>query len=413
MNLSISQRDRCRNCGSSHLNNFLTLPKMPLAEGHVAPDSTDAAFVFDLKIYWCKDCGVVQTLHDIDLADYYADYDYTVSSSSLVQTFMRSFADESWRRFGMQPGDVVIEIGSSDGYQLKCYKDLGAKVLGFEPAAGLVRAARGMDVDTLECLFTADTITQIPSDLLPAQAVIAQYTFDHLPDPTSFLETIKQVLDPHRGVVIIEVHDFEKIVERREACLLTHEHSIYLSEDSIERVFAQAGFRLVCTDLVPEALRRGNSLIGVGTPADSSILSQQPKAERASIRQLREGVTYEAFAKDVLVAHQHFAEAVRKLRCQGKRVAGYGAAGRGVNTILIAGLTDDDLVAMYDMNTKLQGMLMPGTRIPVKAPEALYDDQIDEVIVFCYGYLDEIRQYFSTFTERGGRITSMLDYLKS
>ena len=42
----------------------------------------------------------------------------------------------------------------------------------------------------------------------------------------------------------------------------------------------------------------------------------------------------------------------------------------------------------------------------------LFKDPIDEVIVFAYGYMDEIKSMLSPLVERGGRLTSLLDLLR-
>ncbi len=385
---------------------------MPMPEGHTDPAKAEVAFTAPLPIYVCQACRVVQTLHDIDLSDYYTDYRYTVSRSKFVQDFMQCFAERVWRTFDFAEEDVVLEVGSSDGFQLKCFQQLGGHVLGFEPSETLAAAARASGVDTVQALFTREALDLIPSAMRPVQAVVIQYTFDHLPDPVGFLEAVREILDPQRGVVVIEVHDFEKIVERREACLFCHEHATYLSVDSLEAVLNQAGFVTARADLVPEDKRRGNSLIVAGTPASSRVPRvAPPRSELLDSLQQRE--PYDQFARDVIRSHGRLAAHVREMHAQGHTVAGYGAAARGVNTLTIAGLDGELIKCVYDMNPQLQGLELPGLGIPVPPPEQLLHDAIDEVIVFRYGYLEEIRQTYASYLNAGGRIVSMLEYLSS
>ena len=412
MDFAVKQYDNCRVCGDRNPYRFLTLKSMPMPEGHYRPGEEDGVFLLDLPIYWCADCFSVQTLHDVDLSGYYLDYSYTVSRSTLVQEFMKRFAQETWARFGFRRGDVVLEVGSSDGYQLKCFRDVGARVLGFEPSVPLVAASRANGVGTIQALFAADSIALIPDNLLPVQAMIAQYTFDHIPRPVQFLAAVGEVLDPVRGIVILEVHDFEKIVERREACLFNHEHSTYLTEESIARVFERAGMRLVCSNLVPMDLRRGNSMIAVATPEGSSVPSEPPRTSEV-LTSLRTREAYDAFARYVCRAHENLARHVRNLRARGKTVAAYGGASRTINTLTIAGLTSKDILCAYDMNEGLHGLVMPGVNVPVMPPEQAFEDQVDEIIVFNYGYMTEIRDFLGPFAEKGGRVVSMLELLRA
>jgi hypothetical protein len=104
-------------------------------------------------------------------------------------------------------------------------------------------------------------------------------------------------------------------------------------------------------------------------------------------------------------------EYVRDARAAGRTVAGYGAGGRGVLTIAQAGLTADDIAYVCDGNSAFHGLLMPGSRVPVAAPSRLRDEPVDEVIVFSYGYIEEIRHSLADVASRGTRISSLIDLL--
>jgi len=405
------RRDRCRLCGFGRVQSFLTLPAMPLPLGHVPPEKKDEAFLADLELFFCPDCLAVQTLVDHDLDDYYAAYSYAVSDSALMRDYTETFARASWDRFAWRAGDRVIEVGSGDGGQLLAFQKRGARVLGVEPSTGLAARAEARGVPTLPLPFDEQTARRLPPDFARPQAIVCQYTFDHLTEPAAFLRAAARLLDPERGVLLIEVHDFEQIVARREGCLFTHEHATYLTAESLANALKVAGLRLVETGLVPERARRGNSLVVAAAMADSHIQGS-PLPETALLRSLRDFSAYETFGEDLLRVHQRLAERVRARRRRGRAMAGYGAAGRGVNTCAIAGLTDRDLFACFDKNERLHGLLMPGSLIPVAAPDKLRDAEPCDVIVFSYGYLEEIRRDLAPFIRRGGRLISLLDFLR-
>ncbi len=413
----IHHRSACRLCGAASPRRFLHFANMPLTDDFVTAARRGQEFRADLDIYFCPACGAAQTLHDVDVGDYYRDYRYTVSASPLARRFMQRLAEETFRRFQLRPGARVLEIGSGDGHQLACFRDCGARVLGFEPSRDLVAASRAAGVDALQCLFGAETVARIPSDMRPAQVVLLTYTFDHLPDPPGFLEAVRPVLDPERGVLLIEVHDLAKIVARCETCLFEHEHTIYLHEPSMERALERSGFKLLTADLLPEKERRGNSLlVAAGLRAgehDALTLPRPlPGREGSSPRDpLDDWATYERFGQRVEQAHAGLRAYVRKQLAQGRRVAGYGAGGRGVMTLAMAGLTAGDVVFLCDRNASFHGLYTPATHVPVVPPERLLAEPIDEVIVFSYGYMDEIRAELREFEARGGRFTSVLDLL--
>ncbi len=406
----IHRRAACRVCGAAEPRRVLRFEGMPFTDEFVSVEHRGREFVADLDIHACDACGVVQTQHDVEIAEYYRDYTYTVSSSTLAREFMSRLADAAQRWLGLRPGDRVLEVGSGDGFQLGCFASHGLRVLGFEPSEPLVEVARAQGVETILGLFDAAAASRIAADYLPVQCVLLTYTFDHLPDPPAMLETIRSILDPQRGVLIIEVHDLGRIVERCETCLFEHEHSIYLDRATATGVLARGGFRVLDLELVPESQRRGNSLLLAAAPHGAALTPGWPAECRLPPRDPTADL--DAFARDVAARLGSLREHVRRQRGAGRRIAGYGAGGRGVMTLAQAGLGAEDIVYLCDQNPSFHGLLTPATHVPVAPPQRLRDDPVDEVIVFSYGYLAEIRAALADVAARGTRFVSMLDLLR-
>jgi len=414
MRLAMSQRTTCRVCGGADVRPFLHFERYPLSDNILDDDgpAADAREVLaDYRAHYCDGCGVVQNLTDFDWSGYYQDYDYTASTSAFARAFMDKVTAAMAREFGLGEGDTALELGSSDGAQLASFAAAGFRVFGFEPSFGLAERARAAGVPTTTALFDREGLRDIPRELLPAQVICSFYTFDHLPDPQGALEAMAEVLDRQRGVVLIEVHDLERIVARKEACLFCHEHTVYPDRESLARMFERAGLRLVHDQLVPENERRGNSLLVAAVHCDNPY---RPKLlpESDLLRALREWPTYARFADDVRAAHARLADTVRAWRREGRRVAGFGASARSISTLSIAGLTRDDVEVVYDNNTSLHGRFLPKTRVPVRSPAEIPSSPFDDVVVFAYGYFDEIAEDLRPYLARGGRLHSLLDLLR-
>lgn len=410
MKASIHHRTTCRLCGGGDLKEFIRFPAMPFTDEFVSEARRGQEFRADIPVFWCAECHSAQTRHDVEVTEYYRDYRYTVSSSPFARRFMQRLAEALFQRYGLRPGDRVIEVGSGDGHQLACFRNLGARVLGFEPSAELTRAAESVGVPTVQTLFSGESAGEIPADLRPAQGVLLTYTFDHLPEPRPFLELVRSVLDPQRGLLVIEVHDLARIVDRREICLFEHEHSIYLTGLTMQRLLERCGFRLLSTDLLPARERRGNSLLVVAAPA-ATTLHTSNFAPDADDLALEDWKRLSSFGQEVRDGIARFRAHLDAQRAAGRRVAGYGAGGRGVMTLAMAGLGRDDVRYLCDQNASFHGLYTPATHLPVVAPEHVDREPVDELVVFSYAYLEEIRQRLSGFAGRGGRFTSILDLL--
>ena len=381
-----------------------------MTDEFVTAEELGTEYTADLNIYFCDACRMVQTLHTMEPGKYYREYGYTVSASPLAQRFMRRLAEETFRRFGFQGSDRVLEIGSGDGFQLACFKERGARVLGFEPSGDLCRRARENGVKSVQRLFTTAETDQIPDELRPAQVVLLSYTFDHLPDPQAVLEAIKTILDPQRGVLVIEIHDLEKVLERCETCLFEHEHTIYLHSGSLRRLLESAGYTFLTTRLLPDDERRANSLLVAVAPAGSEH-TPDASNHRSDSPHLDTWDCYAEFAGRVEESHKRLRQYVQGQIERGRQIAGYGAGGRGVMTLAMAGLDAASIVYLCDANPAIHGLYTPATHVPVVSPERLLEDSVDEVIVFSYGYLAEIRDQWRAFEARGGQFTSLLDVL--
>jgi SAM-dependent methyltransferase len=397
----------CRVCdaGKNSLSNFFHIDSLPMPEGHVVSDESE--YVYDMDIYWCKECGMVQTQLDLNLDDYYKEYVYTTGSSKYVEEYMQNFAQELCKEYFLTKDSLVVEVGSGDGAQLEKFRKLGCKVIGIEPSIILASEAEKKHIPTIVSMFNADTVCKLTQDYGNVDAIIIQYTFDHLQQPAEFIRDVSNLLSKN-GVLAIEVHDFEKIYERNEACLFTHEHSIYPTFNSIGSLMQLHGMKIIGTDVVSESKRRGNSIVIVA----AKLANKNKKIEESLTpisQQLKQESAYNEFGENIYYAHKKLRDYVTRQKEKGNKIAGYGAAGRGVDTCVISGLNDKLITCVYDMNTAFHGKKMPVSNIEVRDPGELFNDNPDELIVFSYGYIDEIKQLYKNHPVC---IISLLDLIK-
>lgn len=410
MKYNVTHLDGCRICGNNSLYCFLTLDQMPFTDDFIYPENAGKEFLYSISIYWCNHCGTVQTQHDVEVNEYYQDYQYSVGESAFASAFMTAMAQKLCSTYFPGKADIkVLEIGSGDGGQLVPFKNYGCTVLGFEPSDVLVKVAAQKGIPSVQGLFTENAVSLLPDDFKKVDIILLSYTFDHIPDPIGFLKAVKKILNPHTGIVVIENHDLEKIFERNEYCLFEHEHSIYLTKKTAISLAKRNGFDIIEFDVLPEEKRRANSLIFVMSLKDSDY-----KTRAINDYPLPGYDTKEFFDKQTVSIkssihrlEQYISDAMDK----GKKIAGYGAGGRGIMT-LAALKNSNQLKYLVDKKPKAQGVYSPKSHLPVFDITHLAKEPVDEIIVFSFGYIKEITSDLIKMGYREDQIISLLSIIK-
>jgi len=409
MEININNRYVCRVCGSKNVKSFLNLANMPLTDDFVSKETLGKEFQSDINIYVCLNCMVVQTQHDVDVGDYYEDYQYSVGNSKFAATFMSNLANSVVENYFNKNEKLrVLEIGSGDGEQLVSFKELGCDVIGYEPSSYLVNLAISKGIPTIQGLFGQDSIDRLPEDFQKVDIVLMSYTFDHIPEPIALLESVNKILDDQKGLLVIEVHDLEKIFDRSEFCLFEHEHSIYLTRLTAQSLLNRQGFSIINFDILPEESRRANSLLFVATKQHSLFA---PLKLDAITNSVFDNFGFYENQANVINSRLKNLETFLDVRYEkNRRVAGYGAGGRGVMT-LAAMNNANKLKYLVDKKPKANSLFTPKSHVPVFGINKLKDDPVDDILVFSFGYMKEIQEELSAFGYSSDQFYSMIDVL--
>src|SRR5438093_13727568 len=87
---------------------------------------------YPLRIFYCPDCKLIQLLDIVDRKEMFDDYEFLTATANTSLVHFDEYADELARRLALNSADLVVDIGSNDGTQLKAFKRRGASVLGIE-----------------------------------------------------------------------------------------------------------------------------------------------------------------------------------------------------------------------------------------------------------------------------------------
>lgn len=380
---------KCRHCGNDGFIPFADLGSAPPSNAmRAAPDSPETEY--PLVVAVCDRCFLAQ-VDDHPRAEeiFSSDYSYFSSYSKSWLAHAERFAAVATERFGLGPGSQVLEIASNDGYLLQYFRARGIPVLGVEPAANTAEVATAKGIPTIVDFFGQALAEQRLAG--SADLIVGNNVFAHVPDINDFSAGLKTALKPD-GVVSLEFPHLLRLIEQVQFDTIYHEHFSYLSLGAAERILGSAGLKLFD---VAQLSTHGGSLRVFAAhaeddskPRSASVDAILAEEERAG---LRGRAIYESFQPRIDAVRSAFRTFLLDQRAAGAKVAGYGAAAKG-NTLLNAcAIKGNALIGFVaDASPHKQGRFLPGSGIPVVAPERIDADRPDFIIIFPWNLRDEI-----------------------
>jgi C-methyltransferase C-terminal domain/Putative zinc binding domain/Methyltransferase domain len=374
---------------------------MPLANSYIRPEQTDQPdLVFPLHARVCERCFLVQLDHIVNAQAIFSDYAYFSSFSSDWLEHAKRFAKEMIQVLKLGKGDFVVEVASNDGYLLKNFVAANIGCLGIEPANNVAATARAAGVPTEITFFGLAVAQDIVAQRGHASLVIANNVLAHVPDVNDFVAGLAYLAGAS-GLISIEVPHLLQLIQRTEFDTIYHEHYAYWSLHAMAAVFEAHALNIADVKELPT---HGGSLRVFARRSDTKP-SRNVAALRAAEAQagIADPRFYERFGPQVERVIAAFREYLGEAHTTGRRVAAYGAAAKG-NTFLNAGkVTAGDIMFVADRNPHKQGHLLPGSRIPIVAPEVVLDRKPDDLIILPWNVADEIVREMAAIRQWGGR----------
>ena len=390
----------CRICEKKLSKKILSLKDMPLTDDLIEADKQNRKeYIKDINIYSCDHCGTVQNPDDFDHHAHYRDYQYSSGYSDFTKNFMKEYAKETLEAFKRVNGRVAesaLEIGSGDGQQLMQYKSFGIEnLMGVEPSEYLTKIARENEIETENVLFGTETLNRFDKNY---DICLSSYTLDHVRQPIDYFTASYQLL-VDGGILALEVHDLNKIVDRTEFCLFEHEHTIYMSPSDICYLLEQSGFSIISVNPLSSKIVRGNSMI--------VIAQKNMKPDYNFVRKIRQPYL-ENLQNRVFSTIEKIDNWIDSLPSSA-RLTGFGAGGRGVMTI--AALSKHERIeALFDSNYESEKYLTPKTRVPIVGQNEWHNYKDTYCIIFSFGYYNEIVQNLISKGFDKKKIISLLDF---
>lgn len=394
----------CRLCEAPLTQTFVDLGMSPPCEDFLTADRLDVMERFyPLHVRICSQCLLVQLPDYVDPEDVFVEYAYFSSYSDSWVAHAKTYADAMIERLGLNEKSLVVEAASNDGYLLQHFHAVGIPVLGVEPAANIGEVARSKGIRTQTCFLGEETGTQTAAEFGKADLVAANNVYAHVPDLVDFTKGLRAMVADD-GWVTIEVQYLRRLIERKQYDTIYHEHFQYYTVHTIARALRSGGLELVD---VEELATHGGSIRAyarptevAGAPSETVIrlMSEEAEAGLATVS------GHAGFARSVAQIRNDLLDFLITAAREGKTVAGYGAPGKGNTLLNHCGIRADLLQYTVDRNPYKHGRFLPGTHIPVHAPEKLAETKPDYVLILPWNLRAELSEQLEYVHEWGGQL---------
>jgi hypothetical protein len=399
-----STKAHCRFCGTPLRQTFVDLGMSPLCESFLTVDQLNAMEPFyPLHVRVCEQCFLVQLEQYVSKEHIFTEYAYFSSYSDSWLKHSSNYVDMISKRFNLGPRSLAVELASNDGYLLQYFVKKGIPVLGVEPAANVAKSAEEKGVSTLVKFFGCQTAQEMVASGQAADLVIGNNVLAQVPDLNDFVGGIRILLKPE-GVATLEFPHLSRLMEENQYDTIYHEHFSYFSLITVEKIFAAHGLVLFDVDEIPT---HGGSIRIYLRHAEDRSKPVEPSVVNLRQRELGAGLdrmeTYATFAEQVIDSKHKLLELLIRVRREGKRIAGYGAPGKGNTLLNYCGIRKDFLEFTVDRNPYKHGRFLPGTHVPIFPVEQIRERRPDYILILPWNLKDEIVPQLAYAREWGAK----------
>ncbi len=388
---------QCRICGKEDFNLAVDLKNQPLGNHFIKKEDLGKEPFYPLQMIYCNNCNLAQLSRTVKKEIVYsANNTYLSGVTQSLKKHFTNLAKEVDERFAKhKKRKTVLDIGSNDGTQLQCYKDLGYEVIGVEASHIISKIANERGIFTIPAFFNLKEAAKIGHfyDVINASGV-----FFHLEELHSVTEGIKAFLKKD-GVFVVQCMYVKNIMENIAFDQIYHEHLLYYTLKTLNTLLNLHGLELFDAYISPI---HGGSIIGFVSHIGSLLKTKRLELlmEEEEKSGCNDFITYQRFAKNIENLKLKNLEFLHNCKNKGKIVYGMGAPVKG-NTLLNYFDIGTDLIQfLAEKNELRRGLYSPGKHIPVLIEKEIQTPP-DVYYVLAWNFKKEILQNNQHLIEQG------------
>jgi SAM-dependent methyltransferase len=317
----------------------------------------------DILLSLCQECGYIGNRAYVPIENAFAPgYEVSLHHSGVSKT--------------------VLEVACGPGFFLRLMLERGCGAgIGVDPSL----EREGKDVAGTKPISWIRDFYDERYAHLPVDLVICRQALHTMPDPRAFVESVRRAVENRPAVrVYFEVVNANNLFQKEIIWQLIYEYRSYFTENSLARLFRECGLQVL---RVGPCYADGQYLRIEGALASEEVAGH-PVSRRVGCREDLAGVR--RFADVFHNKVSYWRDRLHELRRAGRKVAAWGAAGRGITFL---NLVDPEgaIRHVVEINPARQGKYIPGTGALVVAPESLVEYRPDVILLTNVTYANEIK----------------------
>ncbi len=391
--------EKCRICGNKNLECVLDLGNQMLT-GVFPAKVNDKVTIGPLRLVKCYGedvCGLLQLEYSYDLSEMYGEnYGYRSGLNSSMVEHLNNKVKRILNLVDLQPGDLVIDIGSNDSTTLQAYPLRNFLLVGVDPTGEKFHNFYPSHVELIVDFFSADLIKNKYKSK-KAKVVTSFSMFYDLEDPIDFMRNVHEIL-AEDGIWVFEQSYMPTMLDTNSFDTVCHEHLEFYALKQIKWMTDIVGFKII--DVEFNDVNGGSFSVTVMKSNANDVMdtSIQKILDYEMLLGLDTLLPYKSFEERVVALKKDLLAFVGQAQAEGKRIAAIGASTKGNVLLQYCGLTSKEIEFIGEVNKDKFGCYSPGTWIPIISEDELLRNPPDYLLVLPWHF----RNFFIKNTKFSG-----------
>ena len=379
---------------------FLDLGRQPIANKFLKEEEINDEFFFDLKVVFDEETKLV-SMKDFVKPElmFNEDYKYNTSLSTPMVNHFRDTARMLDERF--KP-NKILEIGSNDGPFISNFDKYSSMCV--EPCGNFARVTAEMGYMTVAEFWTTELSGKIKDSNGEMDLIYSANCICHIQDLDDCFSAVANLLSD-KGVFVFEDPSLLRMLERGSYDQIYDEHAHVFSVTALQNLLKKNG--LILFDVDNLSVHGGSNRIYAKKPNIPSDNTLSPNVFENLKEEKSFGVdnfeTYEIFAKRVRDSKDELLRCLGNLRHNGKKIISIGATSKSTTVFNYCGIDSSLIDCITDTTPDKQGLLAPGSHIPVVDRESVNLNDYDYAFLGAWNFKEVIANKESEFVENGGK----------